>query len=148
MSTRCQIAFYERVRQKYTNPDAIIYKHCDGYPSGILPTVIAFLIDFKNHRGTIEPEYASAWLLYEFMRMHRSYCRKAKTMKYSKYIDSGICKRFHGDIRYLYCIYPDRVEVREPFNDCSIIGTINISDMKLGDFTFETKTMKIKKLRS
>jgi hypothetical protein len=38
MSTRCQIGFYPEKPTKDTlqNPDALIYKHSDGYPEGVV----------------------------------------------------------------------------------------------------------------
>jgi len=47
--------------------DSVIYKHCDGYPEGILPILVPFLKIFKSNRGN-DPHYCLASILREFTR--------------------------------------------------------------------------------
>ena len=96
MSTRCQIGFYEPESKDLNDFEALIYRHCDGYPEGVLPVIVPILKDFDIKRGLGDVEYSSAWLV-----------AKLK----DGYINIGICKDFHGDIAYFYAVYPDRVEV-------------------------------------
>lgn len=102
MSTRSQIAFYGEKKQKLHAYDALVYRHYDGYPEGVLPDLIPVLMDFDKNRGLSDSEYASAWLV-----------AKWKT----DYLNIGISKNLHGDIEYFYAVYPDRLEIYEtPFD--------------------------------
>lgn len=92
MSTRCQIAFYKKDEKDLNNFKALIYKHHDGYPEDILPSLYKILKPFNEERGVADIEYASAWLVSQLKE---------------DYLDVGICKDFHGDIEYLYAIYED-----------------------------------------
>ena len=92
MSTRCQIAFYTGHDKDLPQFDALIYRHWDGYPSGVLPDLLPVLRDFHQHRGLGDVEYASAWLVSRW----KNY-----------YLNIGISKWFHGDIEWLYAVYPD-----------------------------------------
>lgn len=97
MGTRSHIAFYRNPDDTdLENWDALIYRHWDGYPEGMLPDIVPVLKDFDEHRGLGDTEYASAWLV--------------KHLK-DDYLNVGISKDFHGDIEYLYAVYPDRVDV-------------------------------------
>ena len=99
MSTRCQIGFYEPEAKDLNDFEALIYRHCDGYPDtehGVLAAIVPILQDFNDNRGLDDLEYASAWLV-----------SKLKT----DYLNIGICKAFHGDIEFFYAVYPDRMEV-------------------------------------
>jgi hypothetical protein len=97
MSTRSQIGFYERVvkPEDLNNPEALIYRHSDGYPDGqygVPQTITPILLDFDKNRGLNDLEYASAWLV-----------AKLKT----DYLNIGISKYFHADIEYYYAVTPD-----------------------------------------
>ena len=99
MSTRCQIGFYEPTATDLKEFEALIYRHCDGYPdtdNGVLADIVPVLQDFNKNRGLDDVGYASAWLV-----------AKLKT----DYATIGICKDFHGDIEYYYAVYPDRIDV-------------------------------------
>lgn len=105
MSTRCQIGFYERDAKRLNDFEALIYKHCTGYPDteeGVLETIIPILQDFDNNRGLDDVEYAAAWLVAK-LKVH--------------YLDIGICRQFHADIEYFYAIHPGRIDIYEtPFD--------------------------------
>ncbi len=119
MSTRCQIGFYEPATKELTEFEALIYRHCDGYPdgeSGVIADIQPILEDFNKYRGLDDIEYAAAWLV-----------AKLKT----DYINIGISKDFHGDLEYFYAIYPDRMEVYKtgldtPPETWAKIDTINL----------------------
>jgi len=99
MSTRSQIGFYEKGEEDLTKWEALLYRHCDGYPSGMLPELQPFLAAFAEERGLDDTEYAAARCMGHFCAIH-----KGAT-------GYGICKNFHGDIEYFYAVYPDRLDV-------------------------------------
>lgn len=133
MSTRCQIAFFEDKKQKDLSKfDALIYRHSDGYPGnidkgkkeyGVLTDIIPFLIWFKKQRGLEDMEYTSARLLQylcnrydgEMEKTEKRVMQKMKNANkkliFTGILGYGISKDFHGDIEYIYSVYPDRVEV-------------------------------------
>ena len=126
MSTRCQIGFYEPEATKLEDFEALIYRHCDGYPdtnSGVIADIVPILRQFDKDRGLDDIEYASAWLV-----------AKLKT----DYTNIGICKEFHGDIEYFYAVYPDRIQVYDvvhgegfeplPTNQWKLIDTISLKE--------------------
>ena len=97
--TRCQIGFYSfpsttNMHNLLDKWEVLLYRHCDGYPEGILPDILPILADFHKNRGLSDWEYASAWL-----------CSKLKT----DYLGIGICNQFHGDIEYYYAIFPNGI---------------------------------------
>lgn len=59
MSTRSQI--------KVKGSDIMIYKHSDGYPSGVMPTLKKTVEWFIEERGN-EPDYALAQIMRAFAR--------------------------------------------------------------------------------
>jgi hypothetical protein len=122
MSTRCQIAFYEK-GSKLENWEALIYRHGDGYPDtehGVLADVLPILEDFDKKRGLDDIEYASAWLV-----------AKLKTHM----LNIGICRDLHADIEYFYAIYPDKIQVYQPIN-------------RFEDFWNNPETSKLKRIKT
>lgn len=124
MSTRCQIGFYEKKSKKHKDFEALIYRHSDGYPGtacGVLADIVPFLKWWKKQRGLLDSEYVAARLLQylcnEYDKRTKKYEKKYPTSsihgskKYTGVLGHGICKDFHGDIEYLYKIYPNAVEV-------------------------------------
>jgi len=107
MSTRCNIAFYSESNKKQKDFDVILYKHYDGYPDGILPVLLPFCTSFQQNRGLSDSQYAGAWCMYEFCKYYRSYTSE------TDFLGHGITDSIHGDIEYLYKIYPDRLEVMD-----------------------------------
>lgn len=101
MSTRSQIGFYEP-NKPLNKPTALIYRHMDGYPEGVLPDIMPILKDFDRNRGLGDVEYSSAWMV-----------AKLKT----DYLNVGICRSLHGDIEWFYAVYPDHVDIYDiPFS--------------------------------
>ena len=105
MSTRCQIGFYEAEEKDLSKHQALIYRHCDGYPDdagGVIATILPILQDFQKNRGLSDIEYAAAWLV-----------AKLKT----DYLNIGISSGLHEDIEYFYAVYPDRIDIYDiPFD--------------------------------
>ena len=105
MSTRCQIGFY-RAGAKLDRYEALIYKHHDGYPEGVLPLLTKFCKEFQAARGLDDVEYAAAQYLYELIL-------DVQGPGPRDYPFFGISNAFHGDTLFYYAVYPDRIEVYE-----------------------------------
>jgi len=88
MSTRCQIEFCSGdVRRT-------VYRHWDGYPSAVIPDLLAFL---AWNGGCADTEYAAANFLYWSKRELGAQCCR---------LGFGICANdeLHGDIEYYYVV--------------------------------------------
>lgn len=106
MSTRAQIGFYDSENRKLKDFDALIYKHHDGYPEGMIPILKKTLKRFNDLRGLSDTEYAAAY----FVAVGKS--DEAKEDKSDEISDRGwgICKDLHGDIEYYYAVSPEGVK--------------------------------------
>lgn len=136
MSTRSQIGIYAEQKAKPKEFEALLYRHSDGYPSGVLPDIMPFLAWWAKGRGMNDTEYVSARLLQylcnqydgDTMRFKSEYVDKGTTSdrvkeEYKKEMEDtkrftgelghGICKQFHWDIEYFYAVKPEGVEVYE-----------------------------------
>jgi len=92
MGTRCQIGFYKPEVKDLGNFEALIYRHWDGNPESVIPSILPILQDFKT------------WLV-------------AKLKE--DYLNIGICRVFHSDIEWFYAVYPARIIVYQVTNsDC------------------------------
>jgi hypothetical protein len=88
MSTRCQIEFCNSSVRR------TVYRHWDGYPSAVIPDLLAFL---AWNGGCGDTEYAAANFLYWSKReLDERNCR----------LGFGICANdeLHGDIEYYYVV--------------------------------------------
>jgi len=119
MSTRCQIGFYKKKEDKIEDFQVLLYRHTDGYPEGILPDIVPFLKWWKDQRGIDDYEYCSARLLQHLCNLSDSgpALRTAhilnKNTDFTGIYSHGVCNQFHGDIDYIYKVYPNTVEVYE-----------------------------------
>src|SRR5213079_3186518 len=84
MSTRCQIEF------RSGDVRRTVYRHWDGYPSAVIPDLLAFLA-WSNRHGDVE--YESANFLFW-----------SKRDSGSEQLGFGICvnDELHGDVEYSY----------------------------------------------
>lgn len=101
MSTRSQIGFYRSSGDPLDKFEALIYKHCDGYPEGTLPFLEPWAQKFQNTRGLSDAEYAAANCLRELMNFYEA---NGET-------GYGISNAFHGDIEYFYAVDPKGIRV-------------------------------------
>lgn len=88
MSTRCQIEFRSGEQRR------TVYRHWDGYPSAVIPDLLAFLA-WSNRRGDVE--YESANFLYWSKReLDEDRCQ----------LGFGICTNdeLHHDVEYYYVV--------------------------------------------
>jgi hypothetical protein len=122
MSTRCQIGFYEKSTIDINRPDALIYKHSDGYPdgeAGMLITLVPMLKDFNKQRGLSDTEYAAAWILFGLIQNTVNHFQDKKIYKtpveerYWRYLGFGVCSDgiFHGDIEFYYAVTPEKLYI-------------------------------------
>jgi len=141
MSTRCQIKLKE-------SSDSIhIYKHSDGYPEDVIPTLKPFVERFFKNRGN-DSEYLLAQIIRAFAirdykeRLDNDKTGKKQCSKLPKddnflygqdYLGWGLGCIEHGDIAYLY-------EIDDK-------GMIYINDEKLTDEHYQ-KIIKEYKLRT
>ena len=121
MSTRCQI--------KSKESDIHIYKHCDGYPSNILPVLMPFVKRFHAKRGCED----TAYLLCQIVRAFAvdDYTGEPSIIRekgdnenfyYSgDYLGWGLDCVEHCDIEYLYeiddngIVYCNKEEVTDEY---------------------------------
>lgn len=129
MSTRCQIGFYRSKEAPIGKWEALLYRHSDGYPDGVLPEIEPFLRWWEVQRGMSDIEYCSARLLQYLCNEYDGASRQiakeitgkavdilGKNTDYTGILCYGICKGFHGDIEYFYKIYPYGIDVyKVPF---------------------------------
>lgn len=110
MSTRCQIVVMETETKMYP---VKIYKHCDGYPEGVLPELVPFAKAFASNRGN-DPEYMAAQIVRAFALLdgHDNYLRAVES-----FTGWGVSTFWHGDIQYAYKVFPSgRVECHKVTN--------------------------------
>lgn len=133
MSTRCQIAFTS-AETNLDTPEALLYRHSDGYPSGVLPEMMPFLNWWAGARGINDIQYCSARLLQYLANMYDGYTIKwakerlekykgdeskrsideiAETEKFTGTLGYGICNAYQWDIEYVYEITKEGVNVYE-----------------------------------
>lgn len=120
MSTRCQIGFYGGAKVVIGKPEALVYRHSDGYPSGVLPDIMPFLAWWAKGRGISDIEYVSARLLQYLCNEYdgrgsqwASEEEKASVKQFTGTLGHGISANFHGDIEYVYAIHAEGVRVYE-----------------------------------
>ena len=97
MSTRCQI--------QVEGESVLLYKHCDGYPTGVLPTLEDVVTWFKEERGFFDGSYLLARIGQRFMNdsdnVGSDPDRRISALGY------GYDTEIHGDIEYLYTVHTD-----------------------------------------
>lgn len=156
MSTRCQIGFYGKDCEGMITrkPDALIYKHCDGYPDpecGVMSWLVPFYEDFMEHRGN-DPEYMAAWCIATIclgsLQMYaemKAEDPRFDTMQFC-YTGVGCCYKhyFHGDIEYYYMVCPEKIYVYDVY-DKKIVMTYNKGDNQAGQKK-QKKLKVVKKL--
>jgi hypothetical protein len=91
MATRCQI--------KVAGEKTLLYKHFDGYPEGVLPTLNATLHWFKEDRGFFDGPYLLARLTQAFANEFDGQSRGPRSS-----LGIGLDTALHGDIEYLYTV--------------------------------------------
>jgi hypothetical protein len=116
MSTRCQIGFYDSGdREDLDKFKTLIYRHSDGYPSGVLPLLLPFCRWWNKVRGLSDYEYASARFLQYACNEYDGESIENIEGKPSSGLTGlsgyGISNDFHGDIEFFYAVDKFRIEV-------------------------------------
>lgn len=119
MSTRCNIHFCHRDGTIASN----IYRHCDGYPDGVMPDLALFFADVRTQ--TTDTRFDDAeYLAAKFVVWQAGRSTSRFAARPLAFLSLGICLRDHGDIEYVYRIVEsaDRdtqpvVEWAEPGSD-------------------------------
>jgi hypothetical protein len=114
MSTRCIINFGTDKK----NPDAKVYRHSDGYPTGILPDLQKFFGDvIKQTKDTRfnDPNYLAA--KYVVWQAHKYAKKLNEKFEYepSEMLDFtgvGICQKNPDDIDYEYFVDCNRMDAK------------------------------------
>lgn len=129
MSTRCQIGFYESKEQRLDKPNAIIYRHSDGYPDtehGVLAALLPWAKKFNAERGLTDSEYAAARGLVALI---------VASDHLESNLGYGICgdHQLHGDHEFYYRVDPHAITVykRNESGDEGWAGLVVVKGMFL-----------------
>lgn len=102
MSTRCTTSFYSG---DDTIPEAIIYRHTDGYPEGAGADLIEFLDDLEKNvpdNRFDDPAYLAAKYVVFLARMFNTdYAGNPKEHPLD-FLSVGVCKTDPDDIAFRY----------------------------------------------
>lgn len=100
MSTRSQI------RYRNSENNILIYKHSDGYPSGVLPLLIPFVEDFFKSRGDDECYFLAQCIRHfaveDFKRETEKDGDDSVFATPYRFLGWGLDCAQHGDVDYLY----------------------------------------------
>lgn len=110
MSTRATIHFYD-VGQ--TKPEAIVYRHTDGYPEGLGEDLKLFVKELKDNVSDTrfnDPSYLAAkWVVYDASQMAKYSQPDIEPNKRNKLVfySVGVVSQDPGDIEYRYKVVCD-----------------------------------------
>lgn len=120
MSTRSQIAIYEKETDSIDSAKVLLYRHSDGMPESVLPDIKPFLVEFNKVRGIDDVSYCLARLTQHLTNQQAKYLdvmyqRMGKTgstfEKESYLLGYGIMDGFAGGIEYFYHVSPTAIKV-------------------------------------
>ena len=128
MSTRAQVIIKDEFGDELR-----FYRHSDGYPEGIMPSLEKFLCWVKEGKIKDNVEQAAGWLILigaeEYRQRYDGTLKESVTQPSEDYKISGgkcgafepcPCRSLHGDIAYLYEINLHEKSIREvPSNEWS-----------------------------
>jgi len=92
MSTRCQI------KLKNSEDNIYIYKHCDGYPEGVIPYLKIIVDKFMANRGYDECYMLAQIVRYFAVEEHK----QGYSPQLGHFTGWGLDCCEHDDIEYLY----------------------------------------------
>ena len=147
MSTRCVIQTFRDKERALGSASAIvsIYRHSDGYPSGVIPDVLPFLKKFDKHRGMSDMEYCSARLIQHLCNKYD----KSTSSKFSRYLGYGILHCLPSDIEFLYKIYPYEILVYlcAVIHSSIVLKCINTIPLSVMDVRYKWKLVQKELIR-
>lgn len=114
MSTRCQIRLYDSYDEVW------FYRHSDGYPEGVLPSLNKFLSWIKEGRIRNNVEQSAGWLVILGYAEYREYREKDDIEFQPGNGTSGwkvgayepCTDELHGDIEYMYHVNVKTQEIK------------------------------------
>lgn len=108
MSTRATIWFHNKGAAK---PEAIIYRHSDGYPEGLGADLKRFVAEVKSKLQDTrfsDPSYLAAkWVVFDADQHNGHYLDANETRHPLNFLSVGICRSDPGDIEYRYHVVCD-----------------------------------------
>lgn len=115
MSTRATVWFHDKGKE---TPEAIIYRHSDGYPEGLGQDLKRFIREIDNNlkdKRFDDPSYLAAkWVVWDAMlhaALKAEYFKKYPDFSGQphplNFLSVGICKKDPGDIEYRYHVICD-----------------------------------------
>ena len=106
-----------------SKPDAIVYRHCDGYPEGLGCDLKRFvkLVSTLRDKRFYDPEYLAAkWVVFDAISNVISMAERSektgrwkvegfivKSASYLNFVGVGVCVEDHGDVDYIYRVICD-----------------------------------------
>jgi len=131
MSTRCQIAFKDEYEEAW------VYRHSDGYPSGVIEDLANLYNALSNSKAwgnRFQASYLAANFIFYCKMMHYFHDKELAEKKggifkeifeYAHYfLGYGVCNKedWHGDIEYFYKIIPSKnnswyIKIYTPYMD-------------------------------
>lgn len=99
MSTRAQICIKRGTEGSARTGGIYIYKHCDGYPEGVMPILKPFVKAFVQDRGN-DPEYLLCQIVRRFAIEDIE--KECEHGFYPCYTGWGLDTVKHDDIQFLY----------------------------------------------
>lgn len=111
MSTRSQVAFCCDTND-YRLHDALVCRHCDGYPEGMGNDLLRFFADVKKANEKYgdtrfdDPEYLAArFIVWQHLEYAKSESREERGEDNPLMIlGGGVTRELHLDIAYLYVV--------------------------------------------
>ena len=114
MSTRCQILVEGNA--------TVFYRHSDGYPerkSGVLHDILPLVKAFT--KVSDDPDYLMAHIVHHLIAKHmklaNDYIKNSNShsdeIKYIGYAVEGFDGTFHSDLKYIYVVKKDCVEIHK-----------------------------------
>jgi len=126
MSTRCQIAFIDEYEEAW------VYRHCDGYPSGVIKDLANLYNALSNSKvwaNRFDASYLAANFIFWCKLNEYLEDQKEDKQVFNRgyyFLHYGICNKedWHGDIAYFYKIKPHKnannswlIEIYIPYLD-------------------------------
>ena len=101
MSTTANIIIKDKYEKLY------FYRHCDGCPKGIMPTLIQFLDKVKSGEIRDNVNQSAGWLIIIGYEEYKEYQPDWKVGAYEPTTD------IYGDIEYLYVVDLEKKIIKE-----------------------------------
>lgn len=117
MSTRCTIHFHDGAGERAgSSPEAIIYRHSDGYPEAVEPDLAEFFkaveAQTSDTRFTSPDFLAARFVVWESQTKRKARDERRREIGYGSpsggeldFLGVGVCQEDPGDIEYRYHVW-------------------------------------------